>query len=192
MTNKNTTTLISLMNAFDDICEKALKPSIVPTSTFLSDSTISTGNTITTGDTIYGSYQYSPSDWYDWNYWWSTPSITYKIETPSYPVSNYSVKKDGTSVIEIAVSGFDSEEITVKREDLKIIVIGEKKEGKGVGDRKYIYKHIGERDFELSYCGSEKWDYDKLNVKLSKGILSIEIPIKEECKPINKTYKISN
>ena len=93
-------------------------------------------------------------------------------------------------MIEIAVSGFESDEITVKREDLKIIVEGKKKE-KEIDDRKYIYKHIAERDFVLEYTGSDKWDYDKLSPKISKGILSIFIPIKDDCKPVNRTYKIA-
>jgi HSP20 family molecular chaperone IbpA len=180
MNNKNSNNLISLMQCFDDICENAVKSTTEITSS-LNSAVMTTG----------GTYFYPYSDWiYDFNYLWTNP-ITYKIETPSYPVSNYSVTKEGTSVIEIAVSGFNADEITVKRDDLKIIVEGKKTEDEENNERKYMYKHIGERDFSLSYVGSDKWDYDKLTVKLKNGILRIDIPIKDECKPINKTYKIS-
>lgn len=194
MSKSNSNTFISLMQVFDDICENSISKT-VSGSSYVSNGTLD----------VVGNYNFSPYTadyitkpfdsfgrrWYDFNYWWNTPTITYKIETPSYPVSNYSVTKEGTSIIEIAVSGFNADEITVKREDLKIIVEGKKADSKK-DDRKYIYKNIGERDFTLEYIGSEKWDYDKLSVKLNAGILEIRIPIKEECKPVNKVYKITN
>jgi HSP20 family molecular chaperone IbpA len=180
MNNKNSNNLISLMQCFDDICENAVKSTTEVTGSWDSAA-------LTTG----GIHYYPYTDWvYDFNYLWTNP-ITYKIETPSYPVSNYSVTKSGTSIVEIAVSGFNADEITVKREDLKIIVEGKKKEDEEINERKYMYKHIGERDFSLSYVGSEKWDFDNLKVSLKNGILRIDIPILEECKPVNKTYKIS-
>jgi HSP20 family protein len=198
MTKQISNNSISLMQCFDDIfdtVEKACSSITTNNSTTIANCSISSGDNL-----ILGSYNYYPYDtdswrvpltrrWNDFSYIWTIPTIKYEIETPTYPVSNYSIMKDGTSVIEIAVSGFYSDEITVKREGLKIIVEG-KKVSKDEVERKYIYKHIGERDFTLEYTGSEKWDYDKLSVKLNNGILKIEIPIKEECKPVNRVYEI--
>jgi HSP20 family molecular chaperone IbpA len=171
------------MQTFDDICYNALK--------VVSNSANSTFNDVLSTDPFYD-YSYGKRNNFDWTWWWTQPSlITYRIETPSYPVSNYSVTDEGTSIIEIAVSGFNEDEITVKREDLKIIIEGKKVKKDEKIKKEYVYKNIAERDFELSYVGSEKWDYNKLNVSLNNGILKIVIPLKEECKPINQTYKIN-
>lgn len=204
MTKQNS--LIQLMDCFDDICENAIKTvsncvqensnSNNCTSLISSNSITYSGSTYTGEDWIipslsnYYDYRYGRR-WNDFSYlWYPTTTITYKIDTPSYPVSNFGVTEDGTSIIEVAVSGFDKEDIIVRREDLKIIVTGKKKEEKNEQKVKYIYKKIAERDFEISFVGSEKWNFDKLTAKINNGILRIEVPIRDECKPINTTYEI--
>jgi HSP20 family molecular chaperone IbpA len=185
MSNKNSKNLISLMSVFDDICDVCINN----TPSSISSDCSSNYSTSTDDTLMIGKYNYYPQDF---SYLWGLPYYTfdYKVDTPSYPVSNFSVLEDGTSIIEIAVSGFKSSEISVKREDLKIVVVG-KKEGREKNDsRKYIYKNIGERDFTLDFQGSSKWDYDKLEATIKNGILSIHIPMKEECKPINTIYPI--
>jgi len=125
------------------------------------------------------------------NFWQLVEEFTYPtIYTPTYPVSNYYVDEDMNSIIEIAVSGFSEEEISVKRDDLKLIVEGKQNKDKEC-KRKYFYRNIAERDFSVSYQGSTKWDFDKLEAKISRGILSIFIPMKEECKPIKQEFKIN-
>lgn len=204
MTKQNS--LIQLMDCFDDICENATKTvsnslkSSGISSNYCSSNSSGSSYFTTFGDTTNGTWtmiDYPFSDyrygrrWNDFSYlWYPTTTITYKIDTPSYPVSNFGVTEDGTSIIEVAVSGFDKEDIIVRREDLKIIVTGKKKEEKEEQKVKYIYKHIAERDFTLEFLGSEKWNFDALKAQISNGILKIEIPIKEECKPVNTTYEI--
>lgn len=113
-----------------------------------------------------------------------------KSSVPKYPVSNFSIDKDGTSLIEIAVSGFSLDEITVERNDTKLEVKGKRKDKEDDNEKKYLYKNIACRDFELSYDVSDKWDFDKIDIVLKKGILTIKIPLLEECKPIKKAFKI--
>ena len=113
-----------------------------------------------------------------------------KESIPKYPVSNFSIDKDGTSTIEIACSGFDLDELEVTREDLKIIVKGKRKDKEEKEDSKYLYKNIACRDFEISYDGSERWNFDDLDISLKKGILTIKIPLLEEYKPVRQSYKI--
>jgi len=184
MLNKNSN-LISLMQCFDDICEDAIK---IVDSSFNTSANCFIPNNTTGGNNFYPS-----RNWYDFEYWWTKPitTTTYLVDTPSYPVSNFSVMRDGTSVIEVAISGFESDEVTVKREDLKIIVEGKKKNQNKEDDRKYIYKQIAERNFSIDFLGSDKWDYDKLKAKIKNGVLKIEVPMKEECKPVNRVYEIS-
>lgn len=179
MSNKNFSNVVSLSQAFDDICDQTLK---------------AVSNLTTIGDYTTTGIYYSPSypNW-DFSWIWSTPnySFDYSLSLPSYPVSNVGIDSEGTTIIELAVSGFDSKEIEVKREDLKIIVEGKREKKEEEKKVKYFEQHIAKRDFSVSFLGSEKWDFDNLSVSLKNGILRIEIPILESCKPINKTYKIT-
>jgi HSP20 family molecular chaperone IbpA len=182
MNNKNFSNTISLFQAFDDICDKAL-------TSYTNNSTGTSNIKTYVGDVI-DIYK----DWhYDFGWIWTQPNYVfdYKIETLTYPVSNSSILDDGTSVLEIAVSGFSSDEITVKREDLKIIVEGKKQKEEETKKKKYLYKQIAERDFTMEFIGSDKWDFNNLKVLLKNGILRIEVPILESCKPVNKIYKIT-
>jgi HSP20 family molecular chaperone IbpA len=126
------------------------------------------------------------------NFWSVVEEFSYPIvSTPPYPVANYSIDENLNSIISIAVTGFSDEEISIRREDLKLIVEGKKSKDKGVEDKKkYFYRNIAERDFKIEYQGSDSWDFDKLEAKMSKGILNIVIPVREDCKPIKQSYTI--
>jgi HSP20 family protein len=177
-----------LFQAFDDIVDTASKMFDSISVNSNNSSYVTTDGTFWIGDPI----DFTP--YRRWNDWiWNYPSYTfnYKINTPSYPVSNFGIDKDGNSIIEIAVSGFDKDEISVRREDLKIIVEGKKKDKKEEKDIKYVYKHIAEREFLLEFDGSSKWDYEKLDVKIKNGILKIVIPVLEQHKPSYKQYQIT-
>jgi HSP20 family molecular chaperone IbpA len=121
-----------------------------------------------------------------------TPSCS-KKDIPSYPVSNYFITNDGDHVVEIAVSGFSKEEITVERKDLSIFVKGMREappEDKKEKPSKYFYRNLACRDFELEFKFYESCDFDKLEVSMDKGILTIKIPLKEEFQPVRKKYEI--
>ena len=121
-----------------------------------------------------------------------TPSCS-KKDIPSYPVSNFFVTNEGTSVIEVAVTGFLKEEVTVERKDLLLIVKGTREtppEDKKEEPSKYFYRNLACRDFSLDFKGHESWDFDKLEVFMDRGILTIKIPLKEEFKPVKQKYEI--
>ena len=100
---------------------------------------------------------------------------------PKYPVSNYSIDEKGNSIIEIAITGFSEDEISIQKIESKIIVKGKK--DKIESTKKYLYKNIACRTFELEFEGADSWDYSKIDASIDKGILTIIIPVKEECKP---------
>lgn len=52
----------------------------------------------------------------------------------------------------------------------------------------YIIRSIAQRSFDLGYKVSGKYDLEKLEAKLSKGLLTINIPFKESQQP--KSIKI--
>lgn len=178
MSKQNYSGSVSLMGVFNDV--------------------IDTINTITTASTSKGSVS-SNNYGYDYiyyplkdNFWRVVEEFTYApIYAPSHPVSNYAVDENLNSIISIAVTGFNDDEIFIKREDLKLIVEGKKSKDREVEDKKrYFYRNIAERDFTVSYQGSNRWDFDKLEATIENGVLDIIIPMKEECKPIKQSYSI--
>ena len=140
---------------------------------------------------IYQPFIYQPIIWVDALRDF-TPSCS-KKDIPSYPVSNFFVTNEGTSVIEVAVTGFLKEEVTVERKDLLLIVKGTREtppEDKKEEPSKYFYRNLACRDFSLDFKGHESWDFDKLEVFMDRGILTIKIPLKEEFKPVKQKYEI--
>jgi HSP20 family protein len=126
------------------------------------------------------------------NFWRVVEEFTVPtISIPPYPVSNYAVDENLASIIQMAVTGFSEDEISIRREDLKLIVEGKKSEEREEDKKKYFYRNIAERNFKVSYQGSEKWNFDKLEAKIKNGILTITIPMREECKPVKQTYEIN-
>ena len=118
-------------------------------------------------------------------------SAVKQIAMPSYPVADVFVTNDGTTIFEVAVTGFAKEDIDINIEDNKLIIeaksdrhdINEK-------DYKYISKRIARRNFKSSYKLSSKMDIDKIDVSIADGILTINIPMREEAKPIKKQLQI--
>lgn len=155
-------------------------------------------NALTTSDNTTYTIGYSDFTYYPRKLWEYTDDIWNRFDTytfkctsdfiPSYPVSNYSIKKDGTSIIEVAITGFEEDEISIEKVESKIIVKGKKKE-KQKEDRKYLYKNIACRDFELEFQCSDSWDYSKIEAEIDKGILSIKVPVKEDCRPMEIKIK---
>lgn len=142
----------------------------------------------TSGDFIHYSdpFQYTGD-----NLWTTIQTYTFpEIETPTYPVSDFYMDEDGSAIIEIACTGFGEEEIKIQREDLTLIITAKKQKKEEEKRKKCFSKKIGQRDFTLKYQCSDKMDFDKLEAKLSKGILSIIIPLKDECKPVIQEFKL--
>jgi len=108
----------------------------------------------------------------------------------TYPVSNYFIKEDGTSVLEIACTGFKKEDIDISIDENLLVITGKStRKQEGV---KYVYKNIGEREFTFKSRLSYKHDTEKMNCKLENGLLIVEIPLKEEMKQIKKKIEITS
>ena len=169
-------TQVSLNQIFDDVC--------LFVTNFVNASTTQIYGS---SDTI-GHYRYTPWKYNDWKAIYSTYTWKSDNSIPNYPVSNYKINEFGTSIIEIAVTGFDDDELSIQKHDLNIIVTGKKKE-KQKDTCKYLYRNIGTRNFELTFSGSDQWNYEAIEADISKGILTIIIPVKEECKPTHISIK---
>jgi HSP20 family molecular chaperone IbpA len=109
-----------------------------------------------------------------------------------YPKANGYVLPNGDTIIEIAITGFDKEELKINRED-QVLVVKAHKENKIDAEndgRKYLYHQIAERNFDYKVSCSNKQDLDKIEATVNNGKLIIKIPLKEYTYPTKKEIQI--
>ena len=114
------------------------------------------------------------------------PQITF----PNRPVSNYYIEEDGTSILEIATTGFSKDEVKVEVEGDLLRISAEKEQKGNEKERRTVHQRIYQEDFEIKYKLSPKMDINSIKTKLENGILNISIAMKEEEKPIKKQINI--
>jgi len=103
--------------------------------------------------------------------------------TANYPPHNLYQEEDGKYVIELAVAGFESNELEVRTEDGRLFISGEKKtEG---SDEKTIHKGIAQRPFEKSFHLAENIIID--STRFLNGIITIWL---EQVLPEEKKRKL--
>ena len=88
--------------------------------------------------------------------------------SPRYAVS----EEDGVVQLEVEVPGVHANDIDVELEDNSVLRIK--------GSRKHSAGSSTESSFDLSFQLAEGVDPDRLTVKLSNGILSVQVPKKEK------------
>lgn len=99
-----------------------------------------------------------------------------------FPLSNVCVnKKSGDLVIEMALAGYNPEDISINTEDSKIVVEG--KAQKHDEDFEYRLRDIKQSAFKQSIPISTKFDLSKLDAEFKNGILKVTVPVAEERKP---------
>lgn len=105
------------------------------------------------------------------------------LKSENYPPYNIIDNSNNSYTIEVAISGFSKEEITVYTENGKLYLQGKKEK---VSDKKYIHKGLSYRSF------TRFWDIlDDIQVKEvafnTNGILEIHL---EKIVPENKKKKV--
>jgi HSP20 family protein len=114
--------------------------------------------------------------------------------TVKYPVANCYIEENGNCILEIAVTGFSKENINITREGNVITIRGEEntdRDGNTKEDkRKYLFRRLAKRNFEVSYKMSDKLDFSKINTSMENGILKISIPMKENEKVVSEKILI--
>jgi molecular chaperone IbpA len=98
----------------------------------------------------------------------------------SYPPYNILKVSDDSLILEVAVAGFNEDEISVLVEDGYLKISGKKSAENGV---EYLYKGIGTRSFERSFALSK--DAVVESASFEAGILSVLVKeqFPEEKKP---------
>ena len=103
---------------------------------------------------------------------------------PKYPCDLFTTD-DGLH-IEIAAVGLDKKDIKIEAAESQIKISYERTDDEQSVD--YIHRGIARRSFNLGWKISPKFNLNRVEAKMDKGLLTIFIPIADEAKP--KAIKI--
>ena len=107
-------------------------------------------------------------------------------EKINYPVDIYETETGLR--FELAVVGLDKSDIDILVESDVLRITHDKQITEGE-DRSYITKGIAKRSFDLAWKIASKFNLAKLDAKMDKGLLIIDIPYAEEKAPKKVTIK---
>ena len=85
--------------------------------------------------------------------------------------------------VEAAVPGFDQKDIEIAIEDGVLTVKGERKNDTREPNRTYFVREIGRGAFSRSFSLPSNVDPSKVSASYKQGVLTIELPKREEAKP---------
>lgn len=103
----------------------------------------------------------------------------------NYPVDIYEIETGLR--FELAVVGLNKEDVNIQIDGDTLRISHSKAAEKN--ERIYIQKGIARRSFDLAWKISSKLDLNKLEAKLDRGLLIIDIPYSEEKAPKKVTIK---
>ena len=110
---------------------------------------------------------------------------TFQYEKINYPVDIYEIETGLR--FELAVVGLDKSDIDILVESDVLRITHDRKTEEL--DRAYITKGIAKRSFDLAWKIASKFNLAKLDAKMDKGLLIIDIPYAEEKAPKRVTIK---
>jgi molecular chaperone IbpA len=99
----------------------------------------------------------------------------------SYPPYDIIDHKDDTTVINVAVAGFDKKELSITVEEQALKIEGKKKDKEQEGE--LVHNGIAGRDFKLTFALAEFYEVE--SAKVENGLLSVKLfkNIPDEKKP---------
>ena len=100
-------------------------------------------------------------------------------EKINYPVDIY--ETDNGLRFELAVVGLDKKDIDILVEADTLRITHDKQQTET--ERSYIARGIARRSFDLAWKVASKFDLNKLEAKMDKGLLIIDIPYADEKAP---------
>jgi molecular chaperone IbpA len=103
-----------------------------------------------------------------------------RTQSNNYPPFNLIKHSDVNFEIELAVAGFNKDELTVEIDQDQLIIRGQKLTD---DSKEYLHRGLAARDFEKSWTLADHMEVDE--VELTNGILSVKITrmIPEALKP---------
>ena len=123
--------------------------------------------------------RYVPAYWDDFfndNFFRGFSYPEMKNSTPSVNV----VEEDKAYFLELAVPGMSRKDIRIEVEDDVLNISSERKEKKEGSKRNYTRREFSFESFHRSFQLPETVDSEKIQASFDAGILTIEIPKKEE------------
>lgn len=111
--------------------------------------------------------------------WSRTPST----RNESFPPFNIKQVNDETRVLELALAGFNKDEISVEVKNNTLTITGNKKEEHESHNSQYLHRGIATRKFTKVVTLWEYWQVDSASYE--NGVLSITMTrnVPEEAKP---------
>jgi molecular chaperone IbpA len=105
----------------------------------------------------------------------------YQNSTTNYPPYNVLKHDDNTFEVEIAVAGFDKQEISIEVDQDQLIIKGRR--AKDEDTDKYLHRGLAARDFERVFTLAEYMEVG--DAELTNGILSVKLTriVPEALKP---------
>jgi molecular chaperone IbpA len=105
----------------------------------------------------------------------------YQNSTTNYPPYNVLKHDDNTFEVEIAVAGFDKEEISIEVDQDQLVIKGRR--AKDEDTDKYLHRGLAARDFERVFTLAEYMEVGE--AELTNGILSVKLTriVPEALKP---------
>lgn len=122
------------------------------------------------------------------NFMSSNSNFSTMQEKINYPVDIY--ETENRLCFELAVVGLNESDLNINVEDniLRISHNSQKEDN----NYNYVQKGIARRTFDLAWKVASKFDLNKLEASLDKGLLIINIPYAEEKAPRKIEIKINN
>ena len=100
------------------------------------------------------------------------------------------IEKAATYQLEVAAAGFVKADFNVKLESNILTISTEKKETTNEATDKMIRKEFSYKAFKRSFTIDEKIDGENITAKYENGILTLELPKKEDQKAAAKEINI--
>lgn len=114
---------------------------------------------------------------------------TLREDVLHFPPANI-VEKNDHYQIELAVPGMEKADFNVKLEDNLLTISAEKKTEKNAETDKMIRREFSHKAFKRSFTIDEKIDTAAISAKYENGILTLELPKKEDVKNGSKEISI--
>lgn len=113
---------------------------------------------------------------------WIFKSSMQGEKIPRYPLTNIGYDDEDNLFIEIAVAGFNKNDIKINLRGNEIHIIGEKKDTNESNIRKYLQQHISTNNFERIIVLHELYVNGDIDAEFQNGILTIIVKPKESAK----------
>lgn len=113
--------------------------------------------------------------------WFFRPSVGTKVAR--YPLTNLGVDENNKLLIEVAIAGFNKNDVELELKGNQLFIRGTKTD---VVDNKikYIQQHISSSSFERVIILHENYVGGDITAKFVDGILSINVEPKEQSKKL--------